>query len=108
MAEEDIIYTAQRWMEEGRNVALATVIDTWGSAPCPRGSQLVVDAESRFAGSVSGGCVETAVIGEALDVIKTGQPRMLEFGVTNDMAWEVGLACGGQIKVYVEKIEQSG
>ena len=68
----------------------------------------MVDTVSRFAGSVSGGCVETAVIGEALEVIKTGQPRMLEFGVTNDMAWEVGLACGGQIKVYVEKIEQSG
>ena len=106
MAEEDIITTTNRWLEEGRDVALATVIETWGSAPCPSGSQLVVDTESRFAGSVSGGCVETAVIGEALEVIKTGQPRMLEFGVTNDMAWEVGLACGGQIKVYVEPIER--
>ena len=105
MATEDIITTANRWLEEGRNIALATVVETWGSAPCPRGSQLVVDTGSHFEGSVSGGCVETAVISEALDVIKTRQPRMLEFGVTNDMAWEVGLACGGQIKVYVESIE---
>ena len=70
MAEEDIITTTNRWLEEGRQVALATVIETWGSAPCPRGSQLAVDAQTNFIGSVSGGCVETAVIGEAQEVIK--------------------------------------
>ena len=107
MAEEDIITTTNRWLEEGRQVALATVIETWGSAPCPSGSQLVVDAQTNFIGSVSGGCVETAVIGEAQEVIITGQPCMLEYGVTNEMAWEVGLACGGRIKVYVEPIERA-
>lgn len=104
MADQNILNTAQDWLEEGRDIALATVIETWGSAPVPSGSQLVVDAQTNFIGSVSGGCVETAVIGEAQEVIKTGEPRMLEFGVTDDMAWEVGLACGGQIKVYVEPV----
>ncbi len=105
ITEESIISTANRWLEEGRDMALATVIDTWGSSPCPRGSQLLVDMDANFVGSVSGGCVETAVISEALAVIKTKTPRLLEFGVTNDMAFAVGLACGGNIQVYVEVIE---
>lgn len=104
MAEQDILDTAQQWLAEGRDVALATVVETWGSAPVPGGSQLLVDGQTNFIGSVSGGCVETAVIGEAEEVIRTGQPRMLEYGVTDEMAWEVGLACGGRIKVYVESI----
>ena len=104
MAEQDILDTAQQWLAEGRDVALATVVETWGSAPVPGGSQLLVDGQTNFIGSVSGGCVETAVIGEAEEVIRTGQPRMLEYGVTDEMAWEVGLACGGRIKVYVEPI----
>lgn len=104
MADQDILNTAQHWLDEGRDIALATVIETWGSAPVPGGSQLLVDAQTNFIGSVSGGCVETAVIGEALEVIRTGRPCMLEYGVTNEMAWEVGLACGGRIKVYVEPV----
>ena len=104
MAEQDILNTALDWLAEGRDVALATVVETWGSAPVPGGSQLLVDGQTNFIGSVSGGCVETAVIGEAEDVIRTGQPRMLEYGVTDEMAWEVGLACGGRIKVYVEPV----
>lgn len=104
MAEQDIMATAERWLEEKRAVALATVVETWGSAPCPSGSQLVVDADSNFEGSVSGGCVETAVIDGALDAINSGQPRLVEFGVTAEMAWEVGLACGGRIKVYIEPV----
>lgn len=104
MAEQDIMATAERWLEERRAVALATVVETWGSAPCPSGSQLVVDADSNFEGSVSGGCVETAVIDGALDAINSGQPRLVEFGVTAEMAWEVGLACGGRIKVYIEPV----
>lgn len=96
---------AAQWLQEGRRVALATVISTWGSAPCPSGSLLVVDEESRFAGSVSGGCVESAVIGAAQEVMDGGRPRMLEFGVTDETAWEVGLACGGRIKVYIEPLE---
>lgn len=104
MADQDILNSALDWLAEGREVALATVVETWGSAPVPGGSQLLVDGQTNFIGSVSGGCVETAVIGEAEEVIRTGQPRMLEYGVTDEMAWEVGLACGGRIKIYVEPI----
>lgn len=104
MADQDILNTALDWLAEGRDVVLATVVETWGSAPVPGGSQLLVDGQTNFIGSVSGGCVETAVIGEAEEVIRTGQPRMLEYGVTDEMAWEVGLACGGRIKIYVEPV----
>lgn len=101
---EDILETARNWLCEGRQIAVATVVETWGSAPRPSGSQLVVDENCRFQGSVSGGCVESAVISEALEVIKTGTPRLLEFGVTNEKAWEVGLACGGRISIFVEPV----
>ena len=89
---------------EGRRVALATVVQTWGSAPQPVGAKLLIDAEGNFLGSVSGGCVEGAVITEAIDVIATGKPTLLQFGVDNSRAWEVGLACGGTIRIYVEPI----
>ena len=85
-------------------VALATVVETWGSAPRPVGSHLVIDAEGNFHGSVSGGCVEGAVVAEAVDVIGSGKARMLEFGVADETAWQVGLSCGGRIKVYVERL----
>ncbi|WP_421723055.1 XdhC family protein [Bauldia sp.] len=100
----DVLATAEAWREAGRDVALATVVETWGSAPRPVGSHLVVDADGRFEGSVSGGCVEGAVVAEAVDVIADGQPKMLEFGVADETAWEVGLSCGGRIRVYVEKV----
>jgi hypothetical protein len=100
----DPLLTAQRWREDGRDVAIATVIETWGSAPRPAGSNLVIDAEGNFEGSVSGGCVEGAVITEALDVIGSGMPKMLEFGVADETAWQVGLSCGGRIRVYVERL----
>jgi xanthine/CO dehydrogenase XdhC/CoxF family maturation factor len=80
------------------------VVETWGSAPQPIGSQLVIDGEGNFIGSVSGGCVEGAVVTEAIDVITSGQPKLLEFGVADETAWKVGLACGGRIGVYVEPI----
>ena len=86
-------------------MALATVVTTWGSSPRPVGSKLAVDQDGNFLGSVSGGCVEGAVIGEALKAIKDGKPRLLDFGVTNEQAWEVGLACGGKIQVFVERVE---
>lgn len=95
---------ANQWIGEGRKVALATVIETWGSAPQPVGSQLVIDADGNFEGSVSGGCVEGAVVTEALDAIDTGKPKVLSFGVADETAWEVGLACGGKIRVYVEPV----
>ena len=101
----DILATAAEWRAAGRGVALATVVTTWGSSPRPVGSQLVVDEAGRFAGSVSGGCIEGAVIREAVDAIATGRPRLLDFGVTNEQAWEVGLACGGKVQVYVERID---
>jgi len=85
------------WHRKGLDVAIATVISTWGSSPRPVGSQLTVNAQRQFEGSVSGGCVETAVIEEALHVIDTGEPRILAYGVSIEQAWEVGLACGGQI-----------
>ncbi|MDH3580062.1 MAG: XdhC family protein [Hyphomicrobiales bacterium] len=101
----DILKTAHAWKAEGRSVALATVISTWGSSPQPVGSQLAVDGEGNFEGSVSGGCVEGAVITEALDIIETGDARILEYAVTNDNAFEVGLACGGAISIYVERLD---
>jgi xanthine/CO dehydrogenase XdhC/CoxF family maturation factor len=103
----EILQIAENWLGNTRQVAIATVIETWGSSPRPAGSQLVVDASGRFEGSVSGGCVETAVISAALEVLQTGQPRILEFGVSNDLAWEVGLACGGKIRVYVEPVTEA-
>lgn len=96
--------TAETWMREGREVAVATVVETWGSAPRPAGSQLVIDADANFEGSVSGGCVEGEVITGALEAIETGEPRMLEFGVADETAWRVGLSCGGRIRVYVERV----
>jgi xanthine/CO dehydrogenase XdhC/CoxF family maturation factor len=100
----DPLLIAEEWQEHGREVALATVVETWGSAPRPVGSHLVIDADGNFHGSVSGGCVEGAVVSEALDVIGSGQAKMLEFGVADETAWRVGLSCGGRIKVYVERL----
>lgn len=90
------------WMANGYGVALATVVETWGSAPRPAGSVLVIRDDGQFEGSVSGGCVEGAVIAAARDVIDSGKPQLLEFGVSNAEAWEVGLSCGGRIRIYVE------
>lgn len=103
--EQDILGLAAEWRDAGKGVALATVVSTWGSSPRSVGSQLVVDDTGAFQGSVSGGCVEGAVVSEAVAAIGDGNPRLLEFGVTNDEAWEVGLACGGTIQVMVEKVE---
>ena len=102
---DDVLATAARWRDDGRGVALATVVSTWGSSPRPTGSQMVVDERGRFEGSVSGGCVEGEVVREAMDAIADGRPRLRHFGVTNEQAWEVGLACGGKLDVYVERVE---
>ena len=96
--------TAKGWVDDGRDVALATVVETWGSAPVPVGGHLVIDSNGDFEGSVSGGCVEAEVIARAEDVIASGKPELLEFGVANETAWGVGLACGGRIRVFVEKL----
>ena len=104
-SDHEILREAEAWRRAGRSVALATVVETWGSAPRPVGSHLVIDQEGNFLGSVSGGCVEGAVITDAVDVIAEGKPRMLEFGVADETAWRVGLSCGGRIKVYVERVD---
>ena len=103
--DTDILKAAEDWRKSGRDVALATVVETWGSAPRPVGANLVIDQDVNFLGSVSGGCVEGAVVTEALDVIDSGAPKMLEFGVADETAWKVGLSCGGKIRVLVEKVE---
>jgi|SRR5262245_36426508 xanthine/CO dehydrogenase XdhC/CoxF family maturation factor len=103
--KEDVLETALAWKRSGRGVAVATVTSTWGSSPRPAGSQLVVDETGAMIGSVSGGCIEGAVVREALEVMEDGKPRLLDFGVTNEQAWEVGLACGGKLQVYVERLE---
>ena len=95
-----------RTCSDARRVALATVVATWGSSPCPPGSQLLADDAGRFMGSVSGGCIEGEVVRRALEVIETGAPELLEFGVTNEDAWSVGLSCGGRIQVFVEPVSR--
>ncbi|MFO0576974.1 MAG: XdhC family protein [Polyangia bacterium] len=103
---ERILEQATTWRGAGLGVALCTVVRTWGSSPRPAGSQLVVSERGEFLGSVSGGCIEGAVITAALGVIADPghAPRLLDFGVTNEMAWEVGLACGGRVQVFVEAL----
>ncbi len=102
---DDVFTRIGQWQMAGKGVALATVVRTWGSSPRPAGSHLVVDETGAFFGSVSGGCIEGAVIHEARAVIADGKPRLLEFGVSDEQAWEVGLACGGKVEVYVERVE---
>lgn len=101
----DVLELASSWHAEGRQVALATVVTTWGSSPRPPGSQLAMDSSGSIAGSVSGGCIEGAVILEAREVLTSGNPKLLEYGVTNEQAWEVGLACGGTIEVFIERLD---
>lgn len=101
---DDIPETALAWHRDGRGAALATVVQTWGSAPRPVGSQLAISGQADLAGSVSGGCVEGAVVAEALDALEDGTSRILEFGVTDDEAFAVGLACGGTIRILVEPV----
>ena len=102
--DEDVLAAAESWREAGRDVAIATVVETWGSAPRPVGSHLVIDGEGNFLGSVSGGCVEGAVIEAAQETMNDGNQRRLQFGVSDELAWSAGLACGGQIEIFVESL----
>ena len=103
--DENILEQAAAWRANGRGVAVATVIATWGSSPRPVGSQLAVDADGEMIGSVSGGCIVGAVVREAQEVIAGGPPRLLDFGITNEQAWDVGLACGGKLQIWLEAVE---
>jgi xanthine/CO dehydrogenase XdhC/CoxF family maturation factor len=104
-SEAEVLSAARQWKAEGHHVALATVVKTWGSSPRPAGSHLAVRDDSFFLGSVSGGCVEGRVVEEALSVMQTGEPKVVEFGVSNDEAWEAGLACGGRVEIFVEPLK---
>lgn len=104
-APTEILELAHDWLNEGRRVAVATVVETCGSSPRPVGSSLVIDANGNFEGSVSGGCVEGAVVEAAQKIIESGEPEVLEFGYSDADAWEVGLACGGEVQVFVERID---
>ncbi len=101
---EDVLSLAARWLAAGEPVALATVIETWGSSPRPVGSRMAVSRSGDIAGSVSGGCVEAAVLQAALACLETGVGREMRFGVSDARAWEVGLPCGGELAVWVEPI----
>lgn len=101
---EDVLNVAAGWLAEGRKVALATVVKTWGSAPRPAGSQIAIRDDGAFVGSVSGGCIEGAVIESAQEILNKGGTRILEFGVSDADAWAVGLACGGQIEIFLEPV----
>ena len=105
LSSEEMLGRAAAWREAGKNVAIATVVDTWGSSPRPVGSQLAVSGAQEMIGSVSGGCIEGAVVAEAQEVIRSGVPRLLEFGVADEDAWAVGLACGGRVEVFVERLD---
>ncbi len=104
-SEMEVLVAARDWKLAGHGVALATVVKTWGSSPRPAGSHLAVRDDGLFLGSVSGGCVEGAVVEESLGVMKSGLSKVLEFGVTNERAWEVGLACGGTVRIFVEPLQ---
>jgi xanthine dehydrogenase accessory factor len=98
----EVLADIERWQNEGKQVAMATVVKVYGSAPRPLGAKMAISEKGEMAGSVSGGCVEGAVVQEALDVLKTGQPRLVEYGIADELAMTVGLACGGNIQVFVE------
>tara|TARA_B100000925_G_scaffold156933_1_gene117887 strand:- start:1225 stop:1551 length:327 start_codon:yes stop_codon:yes gene_type:complete len=105
----DPIENAVKWLEQGHKVAIATVVKTWGSAPRKAGSQLAIRDDGLMVGSVSGGCVEGDVVENALEIInKPNSVKLLQYGITNDTAWEVGLACGGDIKIRIDSIQNDG
>jgi xanthine/CO dehydrogenase XdhC/CoxF family maturation factor len=104
---QDLLPQIEAWYDAGERVAVATVVRVVGSAPRPVGARMIVSSTGRMAGSVSGGCVETTVFGEMMDVLGGGSPRLLHFGITEDMIWDVGLACGGAIDVFVQSLDPS-
>ena len=107
MNEKEIFSKAEEWLKNELEIVIITVINTWGSSPRPVGSSMIVNSKNEVIGSVSGGCIESFVFAKSLEVIKSGKYQILEFGVTNSKAWEVGLTCGGKIKVLLEKFSKN-
>jgi xanthine dehydrogenase accessory factor len=103
----DVARDVERWKAEGEEVALATVVRTWGSGPRGPGAKMALTKDARIAGSVSGGCVEAAVVEEGREVLETGEPKLLHFGIADETAWNVGLTCGGSIEIFVERLDDS-
>ncbi|MDH4176302.1 MAG: XdhC family protein [Thermoleophilia bacterium] len=102
---KEILDEVERWREDGEQVVVATVVATRRSAPRPVGTSLAVSESGKMCGSVSGGCVESDVYENAMEVLRSGEPKLLHYGITDDMAWSVGLPCGGEIDVFVEKVD---
>ena len=102
---KEILPDVERWRDEGERVVVATVIATRRSAPRPVGTSLAVSESGKMCGSVSGGCVESDVFQNAMEVMESGEPRLIHYGITDDLAWSVGLPCGGEIDVFVERVE---
>ena len=102
---KEILDEVERWRESGEKVVVATVVATRRSAPRPVGTSLAISESGKMCGSVSGGCVESDVFENAMEVMKSGAPKLLSYGITDDMAWNVGLPCGGEIDVFVEPVE---
>jgi Xanthine and CO dehydrogenases maturation factor, XdhC/CoxF family len=103
--DEKILEEAHSWIDTGQSVILATVIQTWGSSPRPIGSRMIVNQQGDFSGSVSGGCVESAVVRECMSLLQDkNSHKTLDFKISNENAWEVGLACGGEMEIFIEKI----
>jgi len=101
---QDILAELDRWTDEGEQVAIATVVRTAGSTPRPKGAKMAITATGKIAGSVSGGCLEGAVFEEVQDVLRGGAPRLLHYGISDDMAFDVGLSCGGEVDIFVEQL----
>ncbi len=104
MDPEDILQQAEMWHAAGDITVLATVVETWGSSPRPVGSRMALSKSGKMAGSVSGGCVEAALAEAAIPCFATGRPQILDYGISNERAWDVGLACGGTLRVFLERI----
>ena len=102
----DVLPDITRWQQQGERVALATVVKAIGSSPRRAGAKMAISESGAMTGSVSGGCVEAAVFEEAQSVLETGRPKLLRYGITDEMAWDVGLACGGTIEVFVEPVAE--
>ena len=102
---KEILPDVDRWREEGEQVVVATVVATRRSAPRPVGASLAISETGKMCGSVSGGCVESDVYENAMEVMASGEPKLLSYGISDDLAWSVGLPCGGEIDVFVERVE---